>query len=75
MTLLALGYRSLFIVILLALTAFSWFVVGGRAGALIWITSFLLLWGFTRVLDQLLGGFFLGSEVNTDQTTNEHEEV
>jgi len=75
MSWLALAYRSLFVALLVALTAVCWFVIGGRDGALIWITSFLLLWGITRVLDRLLGGFFLGSEVNTSSTVSEHEEV
>ncbi len=75
MTAFALAYRSIFVALLVALTFVSWFVIGGRAGALIWITSFLLLWGFTRALDHLLGGFFLGSEVNTAQRTSEREEV
>jgi len=75
MTHLALIYRTIFVALLIALTFVSWFVIGGREGALVWITSFLLLWGFTRVLDHLLGGFFLGSEVDTDPAASEHDEA
>lgn len=68
-------YRAAFVAAMVALTLVCWLFVGGREGALLWIASFLLLWGMTRLVDHALNGFFLGSEVAPDSGVVDHEEV
>ena len=68
-------FRTAFVAALLALTLISWLVVGGRAGVLLWIASFLLLWGVTRLVDHALDGFFLGREAAPGTGTADHEEA
>lgn len=71
----ALVYRAAFVTALVALTLICWLLVGGREGALLWIASFLLLWGLTRLVDYALNGFFLGNEVASDSGVVEREEA
>jgi hypothetical protein len=56
-------YRLLFLAAVLALTYCSWFIVGGTAGAVVFVVGFLLMWAATRVANHAFAGFLLGDDL------------
>lgn len=58
----ALWYRAFLIASMVVLTAVAWFVVGGQAGAMLWVVGFLVLWATKRVANRAFAGFFFGDD-------------
>lgn len=59
------GYRVALLLGVIAIAATGW-SIGGITGAFIWIAGFLVVWGATRFIDQMFGGFLLGDTLDDE---------
>lgn len=64
-------YRAGFLTATALLTLLAWGLVGGRAGAMLWIGGFLALWAATRFVNSQFAGFLLGD----DSLPEEHDDA